>query len=196
MTAPARTYIEMNTLMNRIRDRIVARGAVGIKGIARLFLIADDNTDKKLDVHNELPKLMNDIGIILNKTELNELVRLMDKDGTGTIDYEEFLYQMAPPMNETRITWVNKAFDKLDVDGTGSVSVADIAAIHNSAKDETIKLGKTTVNAVFQNLLKSYSDDGDDKISREEFIDYYREISPSFDDDEYFIEMIKSAWKL
>ena len=33
-------------------------------------------------------------------------------------------------------------------------------------------------------------------ITRDEFIDYYREISPSIDTDEYFAEMMRSAWKL
>ena len=49
---------------------------------------------------------------------------------------------------------------------------------------------------IFTNLLRSYDDDGDGKITRDEFIDYYREISPSIDEDEYFAEMMKSAWKL
>jgi hypothetical protein len=101
MTAapPKRQYIDLNSLMTRIRTRIVERGAVGIKGIGRLFRIADDNNDRVIDLVNELPKLMGDIGVILNKTELNELIRLLDRDGSGSISYDEFLYPMAPPLN-------------------------------------------------------------------------------------------------
>lgn len=194
--APQRQYIELNHLMDRIRQRIVQRGAVGIKGIGRLFRIADDNNDKMIDLHNELPKLMNDIGIILNKTEMNELIRLLDKNGDGTIDYEEFLYQMAPPLNDERIKWINKAFDKLDVDGSGTVTIDDLQAIHNPQSSELVRMGKTTANQIFANLLRSYDDDGDGTITREEFIDYYREISPSIDNDEYFALMMKNAWKL
>jgi Ca2+-binding EF-hand superfamily protein len=57
-------------------------------------------------------------------------------------------------------------------------------------------MGKTTANAIFANLLKSYDSDSDGQITRDEFIDYYREISPSIDNDEYFALMIKNAWKL
>ena len=194
--APKREYIQLNALMARIRQRIVERGAIGIKGIGRLFRIADDNNDKAIDLHNELPKLMSDIGVILNKTELNELIRLLDRNGDGTISYDEFLYQMAPPLSEERIKWINKAFDKLDVDGSGKVSIEDLQAIHNPKTSELVRMGKTTANQIFANLLRSYDDDGDGLITRDEFIDYYREISPSFDDDEYFAEMMKSAWKL
>ena len=168
----------------------------GIKGIGRLFRIADDNNDKAIDLHNELPKLMSDIGVILNKTELNELIRLLDRNGDGTISYDEFLYQMAPPLSEERIKWINKAFDKLDVDGSGKVSIEDVQAVHNPKTSELVRMGKTTANQIFANLLRSYDDDGDGLITRDEFIDYYREISPSIDTDEYFGEMMRSAWKL
>jgi Ca2+-binding EF-hand superfamily protein len=57
-------------------------------------------------------------------------------------------------------------------------------------------MGKKTASAIFANLLKSYDSDGDGQITRDEFIDYYREISPSIDNDECFALMIKNAWKL
>jgi Ca2+-binding EF-hand superfamily protein len=193
---PVRKYIEINALMARIRQRIVERGAVGIKGLGRLFRIADDNVDGKIDLVNELPKLIGDIGVILNKTELNELIRLLDTDGSGEISYDEFLYQMAPPLNEERIKWINKAFDKLDVDGSGQVSIQDVQAVHNPKSSELVRMGKTTANAIFANLLRSYDEDSDGLITRDEFIDYYREISPSIDNDEYFALMMKNAWKL
>ncbi|EAX90795.1 EF hand family protein [Trichomonas vaginalis G3] len=194
--APQRKYIDMSTLMNRIRQRIVERGAVGIKGIGRLFRIADDDNNKIIDLKNELPKLMNDIGVILNKTELNELIRLLDSNGNGTIDYDEFLYQMAPPMNEERIKWCNKAFDKLDKDGSGVVAIEDFKMVYNPESSELVKMGKTTAGKIFANLLASYDTDADGKITRTEFIDYYRHISPSIDNDEYFGLMMTNAWKL
>jgi hypothetical protein len=33
-------------------------------------------------------------------------------------------------------------------------------------------------------------------VTRQEFIDYYREINPSIPNDEYFEVLIKAAWKL
>lgn len=194
--APQRKYIDIEALLARIRQRIVERGAVGIKGLGRLFRIADDNSDRKIDLQNELPKLMHDIGIILNKTELQELIRNLDRDGNGTIDYDEFLIKLAPPMNEERISWCNKAFDKLDKDGSGVVEIADLQMVHNPEKSELVRMGKTTAGAIFANLLSSYDEDGDGKITREEFINYYREISPSIDNDEYFALMMQNAWKL
>lgn len=38
--------------------------------------------------------------------------------------------------------------------------------------------------------------DKDGIITREEFYDYFRDVSASVDTDEYFEAMMKSAWKL
>ena len=188
--------MELEPLMERIRERIVKRGAVGIRGLSRLFRIADDDGNHMIDLHNELPKLMGDIGVILNKTELTELARLLDRNGDGSIDYEEFLYYMAPPMSDERLKWVNKAFDKLDADGSGVVSIEDLRAVHNQETSELVRSGKTSAEAIFQNLCDSFDKDADGTITRDEFIEYYREISPSIDNDEYFALMMQNAWKL
>ena len=50
-----RKYIELNTLMTRIRERIVERGALGVKGIGRLFRIADDEDARRVEVF-EIPR--------------------------------------------------------------------------------------------------------------------------------------------
>jgi len=196
MSTPQRQYLDLEPLMARIRTRILQRGAVGIRGLGRLFRIADDNRSGTVDLHNELPKLMNDVGVILNKTEISELSRLLDRNGDGTICYEEFIFHLAPPLSEERIKWCNKAFDKLDVDGSGVVAIHDLEAIYNPEKSELVRMGKTSAGAIFGNLLKSFDNDGDGTITREEFIDYYREISPSIDNDEYFALMMQNAWKL
>nr|AGM32361.1 EF-hand family protein [Coptotermes formosanus] len=197
MTTIQRKYVEANTLLERVRQRTLERGANGIKGVGRLFQIADDNSNKLIDTQNELPKLINDIGLILNKTELAELIRIIDKDADGFISFDEFLFALAPPLSDSRITWIVKAFDKLDINKDGIVELEDIQAMHAPGSTTKFgKLGTTSIDAVFQNLLRSMDQDGIPTITKEEFINYYRQISPSIDTDEYFTEMMKSSWKL
>ena len=182
-TMAAAQDAELDKLMNEIREQIVKHGGGGIHAMGRKFRIADDNRNGLLDLREELPKMLRELKINISPADLQRVQKLLDRDGSGTIDYEEFLHHLAPPMNATRIQWVNKVFDKLDRDKSGRITKADIAKAQNC-------------DARYNNLCRLCDKNGDASIDREELIDYYREISPSIDTDEYFIQMLTAAWKL
>lgn len=186
-----RVYIDLDGIMNRIREKIVSRGAVGIKGLGRLFRIADDDSNRSVDLHEELPKMLGDVGVLLNKTEIDELSRMLDRNGNGSISFNEFIYHFAPPMSQRRIDIVNKAFDHLDEDNNGVIELSDIERKY--ARDPT-KKGASKL--VFDNFLQCFDKNGDGTISRDEFMNYYRDISPNIDNDEYFVTLIKNAWRI
>jgi hypothetical protein len=69
-----------------------------------------------------MPKMMSDIGIVLNKMELTELVRTLGCDGMGNVTYNQITMITAPPMKNEGIKWVkwvNREFHGLDVHGAG-----------------------------------------------------------------------------
>lgn len=197
-----RIYIDLEGIMATIREKITARGAVGIRGLGRLFRIADDDGGRSIDLHNELPKLMADIGVLLNKTEISELGRMLDRDGDGSISFEEFIFKFAPPMNQNRLNIVNACFDYMDKDGSGTLTVDDLKIARqgvDSAAASTKTMGKSekmisTTEAVFKNLATVFDKNGDGSVDRQEFIDYYREMSANIDHDEQFEMLLRSAW--
>lgn len=174
---------ELDQLMNQIRTQIVAHGGGGISALGRKFHIADDNGDKKLDLKYELPKMLEEIKVKLTKDELTRVSTLLDRDGNGSINFEEFLFHLAPPMSQRRIEVVNEIFGKIDKNKSGHLTKEDIGT-GNRAESS------------FKNLSNLFDQNGDGSISREEFINYYREISPSIDTDEYFETMMHNAWKV
>ena len=174
---------ELATIMNNIREQIVKHGGGGIRALSRKFKIADDNQDKKIDLKEEFPKMIQELKVNLTQEEIQRVSELLDMDRNGTIDFEEFLFHLAPPMSAVRIEWVNKVFDKLDVDKSGVINKRDLARAQNC-------------DARYNNLCRLADKNGDATIDREELIDYYREISPSINSDEYFITMLQSAWKM
>lgn len=191
-----RVYLDIHSIMDRIREKTQQRGAVGIRGIGRLFRIADDNGDQAIDLNYELPKLLGDIGVLLNKTEIAELSRLLDRNGDGKISYDEFLYHFAPPMSQARIDAINEVFDKIDTNKNGVLEINDLNLRHppeerNSSR-QTAKMSSN--ETIFQNLIKTFEKNGDGTISRQEFMDYYREMSVNIDDDNHFSLLLHNSW--
>lgn len=58
--------IPFDQLQSTIRERLKARGAVGIRGLARAFRVMDDNGNRMLDKY-EFSKALVEMGINLNK---------------------------------------------------------------------------------------------------------------------------------
>ena len=179
----------LEEILQRIRTKIVKRGAVGIQGLGRIFRIADDNGDKKIDLKNEFPKLMGDIGVLLNKGEIQMVGKLLDRNGDGSIDYDEFVRYLGPQMNAARERAINDVFSQIDVDRSGVIDINDIRLRNPNLSSEN-------ADSYFKNLMKSFDNNGDAEITKEEFHDYYREISPNFATDQQFIETLYNSWGL
>jgi Ca2+-binding EF-hand superfamily protein len=174
---------ELDATMKVIREQIVRQGGGGLQALGRRFRIADDNADGRIDLQNELPKMLKELKINLTPAQLEKAIKLLDRDGNGSLDFEEFLFCLAPPMNAARIQMVNRIYDKLERDKDNILSRSDIAV-------------KVTDDPRYNHLCLLCDKNGSGQIERNEFLDYYREISPSIDRDDYFQAMLNSAWKL
>lgn len=56
----------------------------------RTFRVMDDNNNRSLDF-KEFIKGLNDYGVLMEKDEATALFQQFDRDGSGTIDFDEFL---------------------------------------------------------------------------------------------------------
>lgn len=97
-----------------------------------------------------------------------------------------------------------QAYAALDRDGNGWVDIKDIKGVYNASRHPDVISGKKTEDQILQEFLETFEtqhamrNNGtpDYVVTKEEFIEYYNNISASIDDDNYFKLMIENAWKL
>ena len=85
---------------------------------------------------------------------------------------------------------VNQAFDKLDIDGSGELDYNDICDTYNASKHPAVLEGRKTEKQVLEEFLSTFemhlSGVSDGVVTREEWVEYYSNVSASIDNDAYF----------
>lgn len=107
-------------------------------------------------------------------------------------------------MNPIRRDFVKKAFARLDKDGSGVVDIRDIQGVYSAKTHPDVKAGRKTEEEVLSEFLDTFElhyslkhpQDKNRKITLDEFMEYYANISCSIDRDDYFELMVTSAWNL
>ena len=80
----------IDDLIADIKSKVLERSAGGIKGIARIFKAMDDNGNRQLDLDDFRWGFI-DYGFNMSKEEAKKVMEHFDKDGNGTINFDEFL---------------------------------------------------------------------------------------------------------
>ena len=90
--------------------------------IDHAFLLFDKDRSDSIDV-NELKDAMKALGIYLKKEEVRQKMTKVDKDGSGTIDKEEFMALMAEQIERRdQEEELRKVFRIYDDDDNGEIS--------------------------------------------------------------------------
>ena len=187
--------------LEKLRLGLKGRGSRGIIGLARQFKIMDDDNSKTLSFQ-EFEKAIKDFRVELTDHEIQAVFGCVDRDRSGSIDYNEFIRAIRGPMNETRKALVNKAFDRLDLDNSGVIEINDLRGVYDAKNHPDVKQGKKTEEDILGEFLETFElhhnirGQTDQRVTREEFEEYYNNVSASIDSDEYFETMMNNSWKL
>jgi Ca2+-binding EF-hand superfamily protein len=93
---------------------------------------------------------------------------------------------------------VNLAFDVLDKDGSNQIDPLDLVGVYDTSKHPDVISRKKTTQEVLRDFLDGFDVGGevDGMVTRQEFENYYANVSSSIDDDQYFELMIRNAWHI
>ena len=117
----------------------------------------DKNGDNKIS-DSELEQVMSYLGLNPSSDEVKKMIRVVDKNCNGYVDYDEFISMMTQtklkPRNED--DELREIFKVFDIDGNGFIS-------HDEIKTKMAQLGDDLTDEEVKEMIKS-ADTNDDGL--------------------------------
>ncbi|CAN6298011.1 unnamed protein product [Urochloa humidicola] len=111
----------------------------------------------------ELGTVMKSLGENFNESQLKAMIKAVDADGTGTIDFHKFLNLMAHKLyNTDSEEKLREAFDVIDKDQDGYISATELRQVMTN-------LGEKVTDQEVEEMMREADTDGDGRVSFEEF---------------------------
>eukprot|EP01105_Mastigella_eilhardi_P001537 TRINITY_DN11839_c0_g1_i3.p3 TRINITY_DN11839_c0_g1~~TRINITY_DN11839_c0_g1_i3.p3 ORF type:complete len:164 (+),score=74.54 TRINITY_DN11839_c0_g1_i3:52-492(+) len=125
------------------------------------FAMFDKNGDGHITA-KELGDMLSSIGGARpTDTELQDMIREVDTDGSGTVELNEFVAMMERKIAEDKDE-AKEAFKMFDLDGNGLITAVEL-------KQVMAKLGEALSDAEITAMIKEADADGDGQINFNEF---------------------------
>ncbi|XP_022332297.2 neo-calmodulin-like [Crassostrea virginica] len=150
----------------------VDRTDVSFQSITDLALEARsvfDDFDKDKSGHIDAAELGNSLRVFgLNPTmkEIYDMINEVDKNGNGTIEFDEFLAFLKRSYrkpDEIKLD-LKKAFRILDINGDGFITREELQKV-------LTKMGETLTEKEVDEMMEKADKNGDGKIDYEEYVD-------------------------
>ncbi|EGG02964.1 uncharacterized protein MELLADRAFT_65992 [Melampsora larici-populina 98AG31] len=134
-----------------------------ISEFKEVFSLFDKDGDETITA-KELGTIMRSLGQNPTEAELGDMIKEVDADGNGAIDFPEFLTMMSRKMKNTDSeAEIREAFKVFDKDGNGFISVEEVERVMSN-------LGEKLTDEEIQKMHREADVNGDGEISYEEFV--------------------------
>ncbi|XP_013400747.1 calmodulin-2/4 [Lingula anatina] len=135
-----------------------------VQNIREAFFVFDP--DKKgIIPTKKLGDVMRNLGHQLRPEELGELIKIVDQDSNGTVDFDEFLPLMAQKIKEKQEEeFYKNLFRMLDKKKKGFITCDDLRYILKGLRDE-LDLSDEEIN----DMIQEVDEDGNNEVSFDEF---------------------------
>ena len=119
----------------------------------------------------EMKSAMQSLGFEAKGSTMFHVITELDKDGSGAIDFEEFIGMMVSKLSENESkAEIRSIFNIFDVDKTGHINIKNLKKI---ARD----LGETVDDDELLDLIRKADSDNDGQVS---FDDFYSVMTKKF----------------
>lgn len=191
-----------DVVMEALRKKIVERAGVdSINAFGLRFNIMDDLEEKdgqlsSYELHNGLKQ----VGLDINKKDCEDILRMVDTNGNGSVCYTEFLIALRGKINKRRMDLIDRAFMQLgpmsDPQKGQVVTLAQMTSIYDPSCSPDVKSGKKTPQEVMRKFVNQFDQNQDGIITIAEFRHYFKNVSSCISNDDEFELMIRNAWHI
>ncbi|KAL5008514.1 hypothetical protein ScPMuIL_014095, partial [Solemya velum] len=141
-------------------------GKISLQELTEAFNMFDKDGNGHVTI-KELGIVMRILGQKPTDAELRVMINEIDANGSGTIDFQEFLLLMAREMNTTDVEdEFREAFKVFDKDGNGYVSQSELRRVMS-------KLGERLTDAEVTDMIREADTDGDGHVNYEELTEAF-----------------------
>ncbi|KAL0891933.1 hypothetical protein ABMA27_015174 [Loxostege sticticalis] len=196
MQRSARELAHTRDPLEKLRLLCLSHGACGIMRLSRIFRRIHGDGDKHLNEH-QFVNMLKKTALDFSEEDAKELFKRF-ANNSGYVSLDDFMIHIRPPMPDARRAKVEQAFNKLDRNGDGVISVEDIRKVYAVTSDPKYMNGEESTDQIMNKFLANFEQENivDGKVTREEFMNYYNGVSVSIDNDCYFDLMMRQQFKL
>ena len=191
-------------MVERFREQLLKRGVRGIIGLKKQFKVLDLNENAALE-YSEFSKAVRDYRIQVEENDLQGIFAAFDRNGDGTIDFEEFMHMVVGDMNEKRNGWVALAWRKIDVNNAGEVSIDEFRDSFDGSRHPDVKNGVLTEEEAFSEFIDNFEalhavncglKKPSGRIRASDFHEYYRAVGVTIERDNKFQQLVTGVWNV
>jgi centrin-1 len=147
-----------------------------IEELKEAFNLFDTDGSGNIDA-KELKAAMRALGFQVKKADVRKMIADIDKDDSGTIDFQEFIDMMTGKMSERDSKEeIAKVFALFDHDGQGKISFRDLKRV-------VTELGENISDEEMREMIEEADKDGDGFVVFDDFFKMMKKKSDNPLDD-------------
>lgn len=192
---PNISKVNVDDLLFKIKKLCIDKGIYGLRGLSKIFKMLDKANSKLLSLEDFKEGLLNH-GIQISSDEISALLVAIDKEKKNMFPYEVFIYILRGEPNPKRIQLITEIYENIVKPRNGKITLDEIAKMFNPEKHPDVLKKQKTPEEVYNTFMYKWDTQNPEAlISKEEFIEYFLDLSACIESDEYFTEVLKSGWQ-
>ena len=185
-------------LLEALKNKININNGITYYTLMKELKNYQNQKDKTINLNN-MYFILRNLGIAFKYYDLIELFKSINASNPDKIKIRELLELIRGDINIKRKTSIENVFKVNDKNKIGKISIEEIKHLYNCKMHPDVIVGFKKVEEIYKEFCYTFDIFCDfygiiDYINCEEFIEYYRGISASILDDNYFDDVINGVW--